>query len=491
MSSHIQKQMQEIESLIRLGRTREAGQLLAQIPVRRLARSARAPLADLCRRTGRVTLGLKLLASTMSASRLGRTKATDQETAVYAALLLRTGAVDEAIRTLSTVDSSQAPEASLYKAFGLFARWDYETAIPHVQEYLKFITDPYARGLGEVNLAAAFVGAYRHKEAAALLDGLIPRLEEKRFDRLLGNCYQIRSTAGLEAGDFAAAERDLLAAENLVRSDATFDSFRTLKWRSILESRRTNSTGALANFRAEAFKRREWESVRDADFQMIRIDFNQTTFEKLYFGTPFPSYRETMCRVLDHACDRDSFIVGSNTGVVIDLVDGKLECDLGDKRDGAEVPGRKMLLALAAMVADAYRPASLGHLFSEIFPGEYYDVWSSPNRVHQILRRTRRWLEMQNVPISLGETDGAYRIEIGPGVGLRLPPMRPPKDSGELVIGHLQKIYRGGELFSAREAREKLTLPETTFRRHLRWAESRGLVKKVGRGDSVCYCLVA
>ena len=479
------ERMKEIESLIRLGRTREAGIIIGELSLRRLPRTARAPLADLCRRAGKITTGLKLLATTMSASRQGRAKCTDQEAAIYAALLLRTGAVDEAIRTLSQVDASVTPEASLYRAFGQFARWDYEKAIPHVEDYLRFTTDAYARGLGQVNLAAAFAGAYRHREAIALLDDLIPALAEKRFDRLLGNSYQIRATANIEISDFSGAERDLLAAEKILSSDATTDSLRTAKWRAVLEGRRSGSVEPILRFRTRALEFGDWESIRDADFQSLRIEFDSATHERLYFGTPFEAYRETMRRVLGRGCERESFVFGSERGPVIDLVGGKLE------GTAEEIQGRKMVLALAALVADSYRPTSLGALFSEIFPGDHFDVWSSPNRVHQVLRRTRRWLEANSVPIQLAEEEGSYRIELKGEVGLRLPPVRPPKDAGEAVVVDLQKIYRHGELFSAREARERLTLPETTFRRHLRWAESRGLVKKVGRGDAVCYCLVA
>src|ERR1700733_10740567 len=90
------------DSAIRDGKSREAAKQLSHIKPMRVPRQWRLPLAKICRRAGLYSMGLRLLDRVVNQgeSRRQSYPATPIEITEYAALLLRSGAVPEALRKL-------------------------------------------------------------------------------------------------------------------------------------------------------------------------------------------------------------------------------------------------------------------------------------------------------------------------------------------------------------------------------------------------------
>ncbi|NJL26043.1 MAG: hypothetical protein HC902_13335 [Calothrix sp. SM1_5_4] len=88
----------------------------------RIPRQWILPLANIARRTGLSSLGLRLL-SPVVMPKTGQT-ATGPEIAEYAVLLQKIGAIEESSRMLALIDRERVPESSLYRAFYHFHRWD-------------------------------------------------------------------------------------------------------------------------------------------------------------------------------------------------------------------------------------------------------------------------------------------------------------------------------------------------------------------------------
>src|SRR5436190_321363 len=109
----IERLISESESYIRSGRTGAASQLLKKINASAVAREVRLPLANLCRRAGLISLGIKLLSAVVRPKQELEIAATNSELAEYGVLLHRFGALSESLAVLNSVDTNQAPEALL------------------------------------------------------------------------------------------------------------------------------------------------------------------------------------------------------------------------------------------------------------------------------------------------------------------------------------------------------------------------------------------
>src|SRR5688572_13616984 len=117
-----EKLVRDCDEYIRAGQDQKAERALADLEIPKIPRKWRLPLATLCRRVALVSTGLKILSPIVSPS--NKTfGATPNETAEYAALLQKFGAVEDALRIFKEVDVSKAPEALMHRAVCHFSRW--------------------------------------------------------------------------------------------------------------------------------------------------------------------------------------------------------------------------------------------------------------------------------------------------------------------------------------------------------------------------------
>lgn len=485
MSEKLQSLLTECEAEIRAGRAQRAAHLLARLNVNEVPRELRLTFANLARRAGSLTLGLRLLTPLIHRDRnRWRDEATAAERAEYAVLLQYCGAVREALAQLEQVDARAVPEAQLYRAFCHFNRWEYAEAIPCLEAYLRGGLSPYAGLVGRVNLAAALVAAEENDRARALLEENIRHAADGGHARLRGNSLELRAQLHLRAGDYAAADADLEAAAALFSEEQTTDRLYVRKWQAVTASLRQKDRAPLLAFREEARRHGNWESVREADLFLLQVEFEPALFEKLIFGTPYPSYRRRITKLLRRWPENSEFLHGSGPRV-FDLVDATL--------DGQPIlnSGKKIHRALEILSRDLYAPLKLGGLFAELFPGDHFDVNSSPDRVHQVLRRTRRWIEEHGLPLNLRAREGGdYALEVAAGLALRVPLHRPDVSPHALDFEKLRRLVPGDE-FSPRDARAKLNLSLTGFNQLINWSLERGLVTREGRGRAVRYRRVA
>jgi hypothetical protein len=157
--------------------------------------------------------------------------------------------------------------------------------------------------------------------------------------------------------------------------------------------------------------------------------------------------------------------------------------------DGKEIldAGGVVHRALVTLSRDLYRPAQIGTLFGSLFPGEHFNVISSPVRVHQILWRMRGWTRKTALPLEVREDRGFFSLHFGAPLCLLLSPDRRPVDRKGALLKELDSIFGRGAEFSPKEAREKLALSRATFQRLTAWGVERGLLERVGHGSAVLY----
>lgn len=474
----------QCDESLKAGRGQEAATILNKINISEVPRQWRLPLARLCRRAGTITTGLKLLTTIVRPkAREGSSDATPSEWAEYAALLNLNGAVAEAEQILAELPVKQAPETDLFIAFCHFGQWEYEAAVPHLRRYISVQSDFYARLVGQVNLASALLGSMAYEEAEQLLEELIGLASEKKLLRLAVNSREMFSQMLIRRGDLALAEVELKKLLIQLESDSTSDLFFVRKWLAIAESLSKGDDGALQEFRLSALQRGDWESLREADLYLQKLRHNEEEFNHLYFGTPYLAYRQRIELETGRRPSTDFFIFGLQKNRCLRLCTG--EWDLGSLK-----PAKAAHHTLRALTRDLYRPMSIGGMFAEIYPGEHFNVFHSPMRLHQVLRRARKEFAMAKLPLQIVENSGRYVLKKDITLSIELPLDTSPIEWSAVLLQRLVSRLGPGSDFVPRQACQLLKISSQSFQRLATWALGKGLLARYGSGAATGYRLL-
>lgn len=473
----------DCEALIRSGQIDQVTRRLTTLNPSKIDRPWRLPIANVARRAGMISLGLKLLRPIAHPDKeLAGSDPSPAEKAEYGVLLQRSGAIQDALRLLAQVDAKLVPDVLLFRAFCHFGRWEYPQAIGVLEQYLEIERRSYQRLVGSVNLASALVDDGRYKQALEQIENNIEAAADGRYGRLHGNSLELRAQIRFYEGDFAGARSDLHVAFQYLGAVRSTDNFAIRKWLAIIDAIESHELAPLLAIRQEALERRAWESVRDADRFVLKIRFDQPRFEHLYFGTPYAFFREKLRTEYPVETLPSDLVIGSQAGKVLDLANGKI--------DGCESPSQGIHQVIAALTRDLYRPLGMGGLFSELFPGEHFDIFSSINRLYQLIHRTRRWFMENGFDAGIVEDNGVYRLSLGESFGVRVPLERGPTASSieERRLLDLQSRFATRE-FSTREACLVLGVSPSAFKILMTWALENQRVERFGKGRSTVYRL--
>lgn len=468
--------IQNCEAWVRSGQTGLCVTALKKLNAGRVPSVYRRDLAVLARRIGQPHLGLRLLTPLFGEDFAG---ARPADLAEYAVLLQRCGANREALSRLERIPSAMVPEVSLYRAFAHFNAWEYEQAIPHLHEYVGAAISPYWRAVGRVNLADALIFTERTDEARELLERLVRELGPQHHGRLLGNCFEMLGQIHLLRGQLRRAEGFLNKSAALLGQVASLDRLYVSRWQAVLAALKASDPGPLLSFRDEASRRNEFESVRQADFFRLKLSFDHALFTHIYVGTPFAPYRAKLEKTFGSRPSVENYVWGEAPGRLLDVASATL-----DGR-AAEIKGLKSHALLAELAKDFYRPRRVAEVFGALWPDEHFNIFSSPQRVHQLVARTRQWLAKENFDLRLMPSTAGYRISFGPGAAMLTPLEPPPALAYQNNLFELRK--RTPEGFTKNQACAALGLSRAGFRRFCSWALQQGLVRKYGASSNTKY----
>ena len=147
-----------------------------------------------------------------------------------------------------------------------------------------------------------------------------------------------------------------------------------------------------------------------------------------------------------------------------------------------------MRRVLNQLFFDLYRPSTIPSMFCGLFPDERYDVFSSPNRVSQLIHRLRSYLEEEGLDIKIEREAGYVKASSGHDTVIRLEVAR--SSPGSNPISHLRNRF-GQNSFKPCEASEHLQVSRSTLARILRLEIKSGIVKIEGQGRNIKYKIVA
>ncbi len=472
--SHYETLLKDIELAVREGRVPSVRPTLASLNAAQVPEEFRLAFAKLCRRVGLNDVGIRLLTPL-------KTQNNKEVAAEYAVLLQRAGVLDESLKMLKSIPRTEVPEADLYEAFCHFNRWEYQEALPLLRNYLSQNISPYDHLVGKVNLAAALTACDEFKEARELLAENIQQSRSEGNRRLEGNCYEILAQIQIIEKQFSEAKSSLEQAHLILGGENTVAELSVLKWTSVLNAYLENSTTGLLEFRKQALALKDWEALRHTDLHILNLDFSPELFHMHLFGSPWLGYREKAQRMLGRVIDVDAYLLGHPDARTLDVRTGQL--------DGKQVLafGGSLHRTLEALLRDFYRPVSVGGLFGMLFPEEHYDIYSSPNRVHQLLFRLRKWCEEQNLPLEIQQEQDAYKLSTSPELALIVPYEKRTPDVNHQVLQNLKQAFPNETCFKLKQASESLGIAASQLRNVCNWAQEQGLMEKSGAGSSTLY----
>ncbi|MCB0366341.1 MAG: hypothetical protein H6624_04865 [Bdellovibrionaceae bacterium] len=481
--------LQELDKKVRLGRHAEVRRDLLGLNLRQIPREYFVRFARLFYRSNLPLTSLRLIGPAIHQTKRRMDPATSEEVAEYSVGLLRIGASREAEHLLEGLAKSGLPKVHLYLAFVAITQWDYQKAAGALLQYLQHEDDPYQRLVAQTNLAAAQVFLGQFAEAGRSLSSLRKQTKREGHLLLFANALELSAQLSLANGDYERTEGFLELAEATLKKSTAIDELFVRKWKTLLQldrSRGRSGWGQWEEIRNQAFHRRHWETIRENDFYKSVYGRDDDLFARVYFGTPFSSYREYMKEkakrqvVLPNYYDWQLKGGASRRGRVFNVSEGQ------------EISGPSALRAgflehrcLQVLASDIYRPVRLGALFGHLYPDEFFDAQSSPTRVHQVLRRLRRWLEAEGWPILIKGRGHAFALQASVPVRLRLSLSLVPATSGELQLQELARCFQR-EAFSSSQAAQALGVSKRQINKLLA-ADDHSLFEKVGSGPQTKY----
>jgi tetratricopeptide (TPR) repeat protein len=426
-------------------------------------------------------MGLRILTPVVRPQRDGQdSEATPAERAEYAILLQRAGSVHEAIQILEGIPPEEEPSAPLFRAFCHFNIWEYENAIPFLELYVSRPADAYQALIGRVNLSAAYLATGKMRQAESLLRQCIESARAGGYSRLEGNAHELLSQVFLFEDRLGEAESSLKIAEHAFDSAKSLDQLLVGKCKAFLEARKTNSSLPLKEFRRKAAEWPHAETMREIDLFTIMTSFEKPVFDHLYFGTPFAPYRERIVTYTGRAPEQKIYRWGAPGGDTLNATSGELA-------GGLKLSGVSHRL-VEKLTRDFYRPVSTNGLFAALFPDEYFNIFTSPTRVHQVLRRTRRWFEENRVPVQIASEPAGFSLKLTGEFAFEVQLEREAVGKGHDHLRKLEAHFNGQE-FSATQARNLLGLSPSGTQRFLTWAKDGGHIASFGASTSTIYYL--
>lgn len=485
--------IEDFEGQIRAGQGAVVKKQLNEIGFSNIPRNQFSALANIAVRVGAAAFALKLLGREVKKSNFRDSGLDLNERVEYAGALSSIGAYPEARRILADLDGSKAPKVFLYNAFAHFNEWNYFDAIPMLEKFIQLTDSEYQNRVGRVNLCAALVYCNDLESALGKLEGLGAELQRDKQFFLFGNVLELKAQCFLGMKNFKQCEKVLVESEKLLSSTGSFSEMFTKKWFAVSQLMQSNPEGRELLKAVEKMARsaNHYETLRECDFFQGVYCAEDSLLKKVYFGSPFSSYRKKISRTaknFEPGTDSYDWQVGTDTDSLdekprlIKRLDGRNP--IGDIEPDAALHNLQKLL-----FSDFYAPWRIGTLFSRLFPEEHYDVQSSPNRIYQLIHRLNEAAVEASLPVRF-ESDGyGFRVTSKSHFQITVSAFTEIQNRlGSQIL--LLKENFGLEVFNSRQAQTLLGKSQSQVSEILAEARSKGL-KKTGGGRATKYFFAA
>ncbi len=481
------KRLDDLDILVRQGEFAAVERVLNELTIKRIKRNEAVRYANLAKRVGKPLMALSILNPIIRAASPLEVPPTEQEKMEYADSLRKVGAIAEAEQLLHGIDELRFPEALMFKAYCSISRWEYEKAIPLLERYIQIPTiAPYAGLAARLNLSAGYVAENRLQDAARVLGELREIAGKEKHWLILGGTLELSAQVQIRGGDFDEALRILGESAETLKNAGHIQRLWVSKWTAIAKSFKSGRVlPELREVVNTAAKAHNWETIRDCLYYEALIARDGELMTRIYFGTPYRSFRNKIASTAgewlslpERYTDHHSFGV---TKKIIHVSEGTI--DGNQKLFNA---GQVLHRLFGLLAQDFFKPLPVVETFGRLFPEEYFNPSTSPNRIHQAVMRLRRLLLGEDVDVQITEINGAYRIESGPTAAICLRRENEPLDARIIKLSRVRKEFGASE-FNVQQAQVILGDSPATIKRLVRWAVEDGQLSVVGAGPRTRY----
>jgi hypothetical protein len=470
---------QELDRLIRQGSAEEATRVLDRWLRAKIPCSDYSQVAEVMRRLGQPKRAIELLAPKIhGTSRVGPS-ANPEEQAEYAISLARTGCLTEAQTRLSKISDQDTPKKNLFEGMLAFHFWDPEGAITPLTKYLKQegVSD-YQRGIGKINLLAAYVGSENSPlQVEELFHSIQPELDRTENSLLRGNVSELMIHHFCSQKKFQKAQEEIGAAIERRTKLSGFDGLFFEKWRTWSEiclSPSSRHSELIQKLRLSARELNHFETLRECDLFEAVVTRQEELALKLYFCTHFEGYRGRVLRWWGQELPRPEF-----WSLRLDQTAYVYQAKSKSKFKGATSAidweqlhleghlksGSLLARALEVLLRDPYRKLSVGELYDRIYPGESFQSQSASLRIKQVIFRLNALLREVRTGARFLVKNDRVSLELTQALDVSLPlqALRSPLD---------RILEDQGLDLSTRDLAKSLGLSESQARRKRRQLKS-------------------
>ncbi len=446
--------------------------------------------AEIYRRLGRPEKGIRLLSTLVRPE--GRRRgwhrpATDRELAEYAGNLIRIGATAEAKRHLRAVDESKAPMRPLFEGLAWIHEWDFSAAIgPLLQAYRSPHLPTYSRRIAGVNLAQSYLYSGEHEQARSLLKQLLEQSRQEGLNFLSLNLESLAATnevldpSELRASTAQTHLENARALSRTMSSEGSYDALVLEKASALLSLRNDRDSHALEKVRLLGHRFGQPEIVRDCDLQLALFFRDLERVHPIYFGTPFPAYRKRIERAASKA-GMEILETWEESASEAESRDSVRPWDFA--MDPELKPGQALFRLFQLLLGERYRRFTITNLATEIFPDAYFNFETSPDQIHQLLKRGRDFLERHSHGIAIENRERLYTLTKSADASVRHHRWHP----GERPVSfRLRKIFGANE-FTAADVGKRFQISQPNVSLLLREEIEQGRVVREGLGKASRY----
>lgn len=479
-----------LDRLIKAGSLDPARREILAMAKRKVPRKQAVAVARLALRVGLFDVGLGLLHPHVRSAPRRPARPTADEKAEYAHLLVKSGAIAEGRALLAEARDATGNRALLYDAVAHIAEWNYRDAITALSSYLDAgPASDYDGTVAKINLAAAYVHEGELNRVEPLLSELLHHCSLRGYHFALARALEISAESLMARKRWDRADAFLDEAAKRLGTGFSAESLYVKKFKALTRlfaSRGDAASRALTRaLRAEAESAGSFETVRDCDRAIALVDEDLALLARLWFGTPYASYREKIARDLASLGAEIPAYFDWTGGAgrsrrLLNLLDGTWAGKPTELVPGA-VPHR----LLVALARDFYRPQPLAALHGTLHPDRHYHPRRSAALVHDACYRLRGALDRAGAPIRIAQANGFSRLVLGPGMGLRLWASYPAGSRFGEILERLRG--QGDGPFSLSQAVIATGRPRRTVFRALQEGCAQGLLERAGKARSTRY----
>lgn len=487
-----QELLARLEELVRQGKGNLVRTELKRLRRSEIPREFFYQFSEVARRIDEPLLALQIMKPIIRAEIELSIPPNNKEKVAYATALITIGAYEEALEILSEVNSKNEPETLLYRAFAYFGQWKYAEAIPYLIRFINSekITD-YRRLVVKVNLLACYISADNSELALNLARELLEVTHKNSHWLLHGNTRELLAQLYIFSGQFAKAQIELDAAEKALSESQGMYLVFVKKWQLIVElltNKDETIDAKVAMVRKSALANRHWETLREIDLFVALVEGNFEKMNEVLFGTPFTGYRKRAEKILGREIKLSNEISrswGRDPEMRFSLMDSKVEDLRTGKIINLRIP-KSIFNFLTAISRDFYKPSSLGQVFSQVYPGEYFDPNYSPKKINNLVLRSRKIFKRHNLALRIEVLNQQYSLRISDKIDLRLRRISSLNHQKRADLSMLHGHF-GVDSFSAQSAAKVLGLSKRTVHKLIEEEIKKSKIIKSGKGRSILY----